>query len=215
MAGFVPRSVTLKGQIRLSASVDLVFQMFSRLGEKLWVPGWNPELLYPAGTTWEEGVIFRTQEETGDAVWIVTKLDTSTHHVIYHRVESTRYVARVEVHCSAIADNLTGAATEYLFVGLSESGNREITAMTQHSYDAKMTRWANWINHYFQTTPLSSRSSEPVASCGPNPDGIQYYRATSSDRELAGWPRTDPSALRRASPASPLPCPSAKDALVF
>ena len=150
MASFVPQSVTLKGQIRLSASVDVVFPMFSPLGEKLWVPGWNPELLYPAGATWEEGLVFRTREDTGDAVWIVTKLDLSTRHVIYHRVESARYVARVEVHCSAIADNVTEAATEYSFVGLSESGNREITAMTQRSYDAKMTRWANWINHYFQ-----------------------------------------------------------------
>jgi len=150
MAAFVPRSIVLIGRVKLSASVGQAFQMFSPLGEKLWVPGWDPELLYPPNVAWEEGLIFRTREETGDAVWIVTRLDASGHRVVYHRVEPGRYVARIDVRCGAVADDFTEATTAYSFVGLSESGNDEIAAMTQDSYDEKMDRWTNWINQYFQ-----------------------------------------------------------------
>jgi hypothetical protein len=150
MAGFVPRSVVLTGRVNVSASVERAFRIFSPLGEKLWVPGWDPELLFPPSVVWEEGLIFRTSEETGEAVWIVTRLDVSAHRVVYHRVEPGRYVARVEVCCNALADDLSEATTTYSFVGLSDSGNDEIATMTQDSYDAKMVRWTNWINHYLQ-----------------------------------------------------------------
>jgi SAM-dependent methyltransferase len=32
--------------------------------------------------------------------------------------------------------------------GLSESGNREIAAMTLEAYDEKMIRWSEWIDHF-------------------------------------------------------------------
>jgi len=31
------------------------------------VPGWDPELLHPPGVEWEEGLVFRTREESGGA----------------------------------------------------------------------------------------------------------------------------------------------------
>lgn len=150
MTSFAAESKTLKGQIRLSAPVSDAFRMFSPLGEKLWVPGWNPELLHPASATWQEQMIFRTREETGDAIWIITELDMSAHHVIYHRVEPGRYVTRILVDCTASADDITEARVEYSFVGLSETGNREIADMTQDAYDAKMACWEMWINDYFR-----------------------------------------------------------------
>ena len=151
------RSLTLKGSFNLSRPPDAVFRLFSPLGEKDWVPGWNPEILYPVGATWEEGLIFRTQEERGgNVVWIVNKLDPASHLVVYHRVESDRYVARITVRCAA-AGARTEVLTEYTFIALSEKGNREIAEMTQDSYNEKMSRWANWINHYFEQTQHSRR----------------------------------------------------------
>ena len=148
---FVPRSITLQGRIQIAAPANAAFRMFSPLGEKLWVPGWDPELLYPANSTWQEGLIFRTREETGDAVWIVSQLDMSAYRVTYYRLEPTRYAVRVEVRCNPITDELTEAVTEYSFVGLSHDGNDAIAAITQDSYDAKMARWANWIDMCLQS----------------------------------------------------------------
>jgi hypothetical protein len=43
-------------------------------------------------------------------------------------------------------EQVTEASTVYEFIGLSESGNAEIGAMSQDDYDQKMARWTRWIN---------------------------------------------------------------------
>jgi hypothetical protein len=143
---FVSRSIRLSATLTLGGPVADVFELFSPLGEKLWVPGWDPELLHPHGVAWATGQIFRTREELGDAVWVVTRLDRAAHAVEYHRVEAGRYVARVEVRCAAASDRTTEATTTYEFVGLSERGNADIAVMTDEAYAEKMARWKGWID---------------------------------------------------------------------
>jgi len=87
---FTARSIELSGGFTLPAPPDATFGLFSPLGERKWVPGWDPELIHPPGATWERGLIFRTREERGDAIWVVTALDRDRHDVEYHRVEITR-----------------------------------------------------------------------------------------------------------------------------
>lgn len=142
---FVPRSVELKGAFTLSVPPTAAFDLFSPLGEKRWVPEWNPELLYPPGVAWERGLIFRTAEERGEAVWLVTGLDRERHVVEYHRVEAGRYVATVAVRCRAEGPRKTEVSVEYLFVGLSDAGNEDIAAMSSTLYEEKMRRWREWI----------------------------------------------------------------------
>jgi hypothetical protein len=145
---FAARSLTLNGTFTVTGSVDSIFNLFSPLGEKSWVPDWDPELLYPPGVTWERGLVFRTKEEKGDAIWIVTRLNRPGHQVEYHRVEATRYVARVEVRCKALSPTATEVHTTYEFIGLSHEGNTQIAAMTDEAYKAKMNRWQAWIDEY-------------------------------------------------------------------
>jgi hypothetical protein len=145
---FAAVSVELRGGFVVSAPVDAAFELFSPLGEKLWVPGWDPELLHPPGVGWERGLVFRTQEELGEAVWVVTALDRERHDVEYYRVEPGRYVARVRVRCQARGERQTEVSVHYAFVGLSDAGNHEIAAMSQAEFGRKMTRWQGWIDGY-------------------------------------------------------------------
>jgi hypothetical protein len=141
---FTPRACTLRGGFAVRGPVETVFPLFSPDGERKWVPGWDPEILHPP-TGWEQGQIFRTREERGDAVWVITRLDRARHEVEYHRVEPGRYVAHIEVRCHAVSDRETEVTTAYSFIGLAAAGNEDIAAMTQAAYDAKMSRWAEWI----------------------------------------------------------------------
>lgn len=143
---FTPRVVTLIGDFTVNALLDLAFELFSPLGEKSWVPHWEPELLYPAGVNWARGLVFRTKEEHGDAIWIVSHLDQADHRVEYYRVESSRYVVRVEVKCGAVSASETRVHVTYQFVGLSKEGNDQIATMTEEEYKAKMARWKKWVN---------------------------------------------------------------------
>lgn len=145
MTRFEPAHVLLEGGFTVGGAVEEVFGLFSPAGERLWVPEWEPEFLRPADPGWEEGQVFRTVEEQGEAVWVVGRLDRASHRVRYHRVEPGRYVATVEVVCRAAGEAMTEVATTYGFLGLSPSGNQEIGAMSQADYDAKMRRWAGWI----------------------------------------------------------------------
>ncbi|HEX5041345.1 MAG TPA: hypothetical protein VFV75_00460 [Candidatus Polarisedimenticolaceae bacterium] len=142
---------TFSGKLEVRASVGQAFPLFSPPGEVHWVPGWNPEFVDPPAPSWEEGQIFRTREERGEAVWVVARLDRATHEVTYYRVEPGRYVARIDVVCRASASDRTEVSTTYAFVGLSEFGNGEIAAMTQEAYDGKMARWTEWIERHLGT----------------------------------------------------------------
>ena len=142
---FQARSLELSGGFTLPIPLQEAFPLFSPLGEKRWVPGWDPELVHPPGVEWERGLIFRTREERGDAIWVVTALDRERHEVEYHRVEAGRYVARVQVRCSAAPADATRVQVTYTFVGLSDVGNDDIAAMSQEAYVEKMQRWQGWI----------------------------------------------------------------------
>jgi len=153
MSAFRPRATAFRGRLLVRGEVADVFPLFSPEGEELWVPGWVPEYLHPdpAETKWAQGQIFRTHEEMGEAIWVVTRLDRAQHRVEYHRVEPGRYVAHISVDCRPLPSRWTEVSTAYSFIGLSEIGNGEIAAMTQQAYDAKMSRWSEWIARHLVT----------------------------------------------------------------
>lgn len=142
---FVPKSRTFSGSVTLGVEPTKAFSLFSPVGERQWVPGWEPDLLYPIGVDWAEGQLFCTREESGDAIWVVSRLDKSNWNVLYYRVEPGRYVARIDIRVVPIDDVNSQALIVYSFVGLSEAGNNEIETMSQRAYDEKMRRWSDWL----------------------------------------------------------------------
>jgi hypothetical protein len=145
-----PKTATLTGTIALNGPIERVFPLFSPLGERAWVPGWDPEILSPRNAKWEQGMVFRTASENGDVVWIVAKLDRRAHRVVYYRTEPGRLVARVEVTCRETDEHRTEATVVYSYVGLSDAGNAEIAEWSDSSYAAKMADWERTINDLLQ-----------------------------------------------------------------
>jgi len=144
------RSIVLCSGFTLPCPVETAFPLFSPLGEKDWVPGWNPTLLHPPGVDWAEGQVFTTQEEKGEAVWVVTRLDRARHEAAYVRVEPGRTVAQVRVRCEARDAARTDVRVDYTFAGLSDEGNAAIAAMTEDAYVQKMTRWREAIEAHLR-----------------------------------------------------------------
>lgn len=145
-----PRSIVLRGGFALPCPVETAFPLFSPLGEKDWVPGWNPTLLHPTGVGWAEGQVFTTQEEKGEAVWVVTRLDHVRHEAGYARVEPGRWVAQVQVRCEPRGAATTDVRVQYTFIGLSDAGSAEIAAMTEDAYAEKMMRWRRLIEEHLR-----------------------------------------------------------------
>ena len=145
MSGFCAAVQTFTGALEVEGPVGEVFALFSPQGERQWVPGWDPEFVHPSVSFWGAGQVFRTREESGEAVWVIAALEDDEHQVEYYRVEPARYVAHITVRCRETAAGRTRVTTSYSFTGLSEAGNRIIAAMTPAEYEAKMARWQGWI----------------------------------------------------------------------
>jgi hypothetical protein len=157
MVAFRSRSKSLAGHLSIPAGIEDTFILFSPSGERRWVPEWEPEFLDPPEPGWRENQVFRTREESGEAVWVVSRLDRDHHEVTYHRIEPGRYVATITVHCKVKTHAETDVFASYSYLGLSEVGNREIDAMQQENYEKKMISWERWIRRY-----LSDSSPAPA-----------------------------------------------------
>jgi len=144
MSRFQATTARFEGAFVLEGPVEDIFLLFSPEGETHWVPGWSPEMVNPADWVWQEGQIFRTAGENGEAIWVVAKLDRKEHRVTYYRTEPGHYVAQIEVRCTATADSQVDVETQYAYTGLDEAGNAKIAAMTQAEYDVKMLQWQGW-----------------------------------------------------------------------
>jgi hypothetical protein len=155
-SGFESRQVTFRGSVRVAAPVEVAFPLFSPSGERLWVPGWNPEPVCPPHDTWTEGAVFRTREESGSAIWIVTRLDNELHRVTYHRVEPGVLVARVDVVSKPAGEHESETLIDYTFTGLSRRGNDAISAMNESDFERKMERWTEWITHHLESRRTNS-----------------------------------------------------------
>ena len=139
------RNIELKGDFLIPMKIGRVFPLFSPLGERSWVPGWNPEIVHPPEAEWEEDMVFRSGGTLHDAVWTVTRLDVSTFSVSYFRVEGTDLTAHIDVECRPVSAESTEVSVRYAFVALSEKGESEIETMSQGDYDQKMIQWKRWI----------------------------------------------------------------------
>ena len=47
-------------KINVNESIEKVFPLFSPLGEKKWIAGWDPTFIYPTTGKFEENLIFKT-----------------------------------------------------------------------------------------------------------------------------------------------------------
>jgi hypothetical protein len=110
---------------------------------------------------------------------VVTAPDRRRHEVEYHRVEPGRDVARVSVQCLEGAGMQTEVRVAYLFVGLSEVGNRDIAAMSPEACEEKMRRRRGWIetsDHKRMTSCAVVNFRTPVSCAARNIPASKHGR---------------------------------------
>lgn len=141
---FIPQSIALKGGFRVDLPPTEAFPLFSPLGEKAWVPEWNPELLHPSGVEWETGLVWRTAHDGQESIWFVGALDREQHDVTYYRVDLGLTGVTIAVSCRE-SDGGTAVAVRYTFVGITDAGNEFVRARTEAEFEAKMRHWQESI----------------------------------------------------------------------
>ncbi|NTU78428.1 MAG: SRPBCC family protein [Chloroflexales bacterium] len=149
MTTFAPLRLTRSATIQLNAGPTSVFPLFTPLGERLWVPDWNPTIIYPASGDIDMDAVFTTRH--GDdslTVWTVVESVPEQFRVAYVRVAPASHVARISVQCTEAAPAGTRATVTYVFTGLTEQGNAYVAQFTEPYYEQWIQQWQASINAY-------------------------------------------------------------------
>ncbi|MDQ2714501.1 MAG: SRPBCC family protein [Chloroflexota bacterium] len=149
MSVFIAQQVTRSHTIHLPATPHEVFPLFSPLGEKHWVQGWDPEMLYPSSGVAQSGTVFTTQHANEPTrIWTIIAYAREQAHVSYLNVLPDSHVSRIEVSCEAQGTQATLARITYTLTALTPQGNTYLDGFTQEYYQAYISFWETAITHY-------------------------------------------------------------------
>jgi hypothetical protein len=138
------RRVVRRGEVPVPLPVDEAFSLFTALGEREWVEGWEPEVVWPAGGDLEEDQVWITRQDGAETLWAVARLQRDRHAVEYLRFRPSLDVARVSVDCRPQPDGAVAEVT-YTYTALSPEGERCLEALTEEAYGERMRSWERAI----------------------------------------------------------------------
>lgn len=119
----------------LDAPLARVLPLFTALGEKAWVPGWEPVIL--SGRE-ERGSVFRTVHGGQETTWIVVDYRPAEGRASYARLALGSNMGLVDVHCSAVPDGGTEVSVRYTLTGLNAKGWAFVTEFLQPKHYSRM-----------------------------------------------------------------------------
>jgi hypothetical protein len=124
----------------LDAPLAQVLPLFTAEGERVWAPGWDPEILSGQG---ERGSVFRTRGHDGiETTWIVTEFSPSQGRASYARLKEGSNMGLVDVVCSTPAGGGTDVSVRYTVTGTSPEGIRFVDEFLRpDSYRAMIEEW--------------------------------------------------------------------------
>jgi hypothetical protein len=144
---FQGKAVSRTGHLQFDAGVEIVFPLFTPLGEKHWAKGWDPVIVYPPDRDVAEGMVFRTQDGV-EHVWTVIHYDPANHAVAYNVVAHEMMVRNIKVRCRPAGTARTEVEVTDSYVGLSPQGNAFVERLTEAAYEKKMAGWKESIGGY-------------------------------------------------------------------
>lgn len=140
-----PRRVRQSGAFHLPLPPQAAFHLFTAEGEKLWVPGWDPEIL--GETPQQAGLVFLTGEDEERTIWTVLESDPAVGRVRYSRVTPGSRAGTVEVNIAAEAAGSRIEVT-YDLTALSNAGAIALEAYAGNQFTSMLTQWRTLIGQY-------------------------------------------------------------------
>ena len=131
-------------KMSLPLPVGACFALFTPIGEKNWVPGWQPRFLWPADGRTQKGMVFLTGQGVEETYWTVVDFDEGGHYVRYCRLTPASRSVMVEVRCVATGPESTEVEVRYALTGHNEAGNETVRAFAQ-AYPGMIEEWRTLI----------------------------------------------------------------------
>ena len=152
---FIAKRASRSHTIHVDAPVGQAFALFDPIAERLWVNGWDPEIVHPPSQEIAPGTVFLTRAPDEPAtIWRVESCDRERFYARYLRITPESRLGDVEVQCRPVDDQRTAVVVTYSFTALSPEGNQWVERFTEECYRAFIDSWEKEIRRY-----LSGRSS--------------------------------------------------------
>jgi len=142
-AGEQPRKILLSGELHVDRPVDQALALFTPVGERAWVDGWEPH--FPAGELGDgtaPGTTFTTEHDGNRTFWVVVARDDAV--VRYARVTPGIAAGLVEVTCRADPRGGTRVVVTYELTALGDDGEAHL-AQFAAGYEDHLADWARAI----------------------------------------------------------------------
>ena len=152
------RSVAHTGTLHVHATPEHAFQLFTAPGEKLWVDGWDPDVL-SGGDGREKGSVFVTQAGGDKACWIVVDYDAEALHARYARIAPDTRAGTVEVFVRSDGAGGTEVEVTYELTALTDEGDRQLAAFDSGAYSGMLAEWEQMIRDANLEYPLPFAAS--------------------------------------------------------
>jgi len=131
----------------LDAPCTQVFPLFTPLGERAWVPGWDPQML--SGEV-VRGSTFRTRRDDGTTtMWIVSEYDPGAGRISYARLAGGSNMGLVDVRCIAAEGvaKRSAVSVTYTLTATSPEGEQFVREfLSDGHYDAMIAEWQSAIS---------------------------------------------------------------------
>jgi hypothetical protein len=136
----------------LDAPIARVFPLFTAAGERLWVPGWSPEILSGDG---ERGSAFRTCSGDGrTTTWICCRFDVLSSQATYARLTEGSNIGLVDVECAATGPDRTRVKVTYTLTSLGEEGDEFVREfLDDATYTTAIEEWKSLLDDHLLKPP--------------------------------------------------------------
>lgn len=143
---------SLVGRLRVPLPPADAFVLFTPLGEREWVHGWEPRFPRPVEDDTEPGTVFVTEAHGESTVWVVTARERP-RTISYTRVTSGDRAGTVTVRLESVGE---GAEVEvaYELTALVPEAEAELARFAT-GYAAYLQSWENDIAAYLGAQPIS------------------------------------------------------------
>ena len=119
------------------------FKLFTAAGERLWVPGWDPNLL--GALPQHDGLVFLTVNGSDQTIWTVLSSNIDAGHVRYSRVTPGVSAGIVEVAATSEGEG-TRVRVSYDLTALTPEDEEALEPYSEENFAAMMKRWKELID---------------------------------------------------------------------
>lgn len=138
------QQISRSGEFSLACSAEEAFPMFSPEGERTWVPGWNPQPVFPGTIDFSRDTVFRQGDGDEETIWTIVDVDVESHRAEYVRVAPASHAAHIIVKVHPLDSENCRVTVAYTVTAFGKESTL-LEAFSENAYAEKMRNWRRQI----------------------------------------------------------------------